>query len=150
MTDPPTIASPREAIPTIGELISSTFWVDGETPIGNVLRVLQRQPGTDSVAVIDGARVGLVVRSRLLMQLGRRFGYSLYEHRRLEGESRARPAALAELSEALRVPLHAVRGGIRALLADPDLSSRHQRTLQELLRRTSELLARLASSSPDV
>ncbi len=81
MADPPTLASPREAVPTIGELITTTFCIDAETPIGNVLRVFQRQPDTDSVAVVDGARVGLIARGRLLMQLGRRFGYSLYEHR---------------------------------------------------------------------
>lgn len=217
MADPPYVASAREAVPTIGELITNTFWLDAETPIGNVLRVFQRQHDVDSVAIVDGARVGVIVRSRFLMQLGRRFGYSLYEHRparllmeegstvdagadpievislatqrepdrlyddilvlrdgryagtvamrslllhhkdlliasvaevdqlgrenrRLEEESRQQAAALVE---SLRVPLHSMRGGIRALLADPSLTARHQRTLDELLRLTNELLAAL-------
>ena len=220
MADPPSIASPREAVPTIGELISSTFWIDAETPIGNVLRIFQRQADADSVAVVDGTRVGMIARARFLLQLGRRFGYSLYEHRparllmedgstvdagadpvevialatqreperlyddilvlregsyagtvsmrslllhhkdlliasvaevdmlgrenrRLEEEGRLRSSALAEMAEALRVPLHSMRGSLRALLADTTLAARHHRTLEDLLTRMNELLARL-------
>ncbi len=147
----------------------------------NVLRTLQRQPGTDSVAVVDGARVGLVVRSRLLMQLGRRFGYSLYEHRpaRLlmeEGSTvdagadpievialaaQREPERLDDDILVLREGRYAGTMSMRSLLvhhkdlllasvAEVDALARENRRLQELLRRTSELLARLASSSPDV
>jgi signal transduction histidine kinase len=224
MADPPPVASAREAVPTIGELITSTSWLDAETPIGSVLRVFQRQPDVDSVAIVDGARVGVIARGRFLMQLGRRFGYSLYEHRpvrllmeegstvdagadpvevialatqreperlyddilvlrdgryagtvamrslllhhkdallasvaevdrlgrensRLAQESRRHAEASAETAERLRVPLHAMRGGLRALLADPALGLRHQRTLRELLQSANELLAVVASSS---
>jgi len=222
MADPPTLARPRPTIPTIGELITSTFWIDAETPIGNVLRIFQRQADLDSLAVVDGARVGQIARSRFLMQLGRRFGYSLYEHRparllmeegstvdqdadpvevialatqreperlyddilvlregryqgtvsmrsllmhhkdlllasvaevdqlgrenrRLEDENRLRALALSELAEQLRIPLHSMRGSVRALLSDPAFAGRHLRTLDELLHRTNELLALIGS-----
>lgn len=66
---------------TIADLVTSTLWLDAATPIGNVVRIFERDPAADSVAVVDGARVGLIARSRFFLQLGRRFGYSLYEHR---------------------------------------------------------------------
>lgn len=70
-------ATPR----TIAELVTSTLWLDATTPVGNVVRIFERDPVADSVAVVDGARVGLIARSRFFLQLGQRFGYSLYEHR---------------------------------------------------------------------
>jgi hypothetical protein len=70
-------AAPR----TIAELVTSTLWLDATTPVGNVVRIFERDPVADSVAVVDGARVGLIARSRFFLQLGQRFGYSLYEHR---------------------------------------------------------------------
>jgi hypothetical protein len=70
------------AVPrTIADLVTSTLWLDATTPVGNVVRVFERDPVADSVAVVDGARVGLIARSRFFLQLGQRFGYSLYEHR---------------------------------------------------------------------
>jgi two-component system cell cycle sensor histidine kinase PleC len=66
---------------TIAELVTSTLWLDATTPVGDVVRVFERDPVADSVAVVDGARVGLIARSRFFLQLGQRFGYSLYEHR---------------------------------------------------------------------
>lgn len=74
---PTTLARPR----TIADLVTSTLWLDATTPVGNVVRVFERDPAADSVAVVDGARVGLIARSRFFLQLGQRFGYSLYEHR---------------------------------------------------------------------
>jgi len=70
-------AAPR----TIAELVTSTLWLDATTPVGNVVRIFERDPVADSVAIVDGARVGLIARSRFFLQLGQRFGYSLYEHR---------------------------------------------------------------------
>jgi two-component system, cell cycle sensor histidine kinase PleC len=66
---------------TIADLVTSTLWLDASTPVGNVVRVFERDPVADSVAIVDGARVGLIARSRFFLQLGQRFGYSLYEHR---------------------------------------------------------------------
>ena len=77
---PPTIAgsgAPR----TIADLVTTTLWLDATTPVGNVVRIFERDPVADSVAIVDGARVGLIARSRFFLQLGQRFGYSLYEHR---------------------------------------------------------------------
>jgi hypothetical protein len=72
----------RDAAPrTIGELVTSTLWLDAATPVGNLVRIFERDPATDSVAIVDGARIGLIARSRFFLQLGQRFGYSLYEHR---------------------------------------------------------------------
>lgn len=72
-----TVAVPR----TIADLVTSTLWLDATTPVGNVVRIFERDPVADSVAVVDGTRVGLIARSRFFLQLGQRFGYSLYEHR---------------------------------------------------------------------
>jgi hypothetical protein len=74
---PSPVAGPR----TIAELVTSTLWLDATTPVGNVVRIFERDPVADSVAIVDGARIGLIARSRFFLQLGQRFGYSLYEHR---------------------------------------------------------------------
>jgi two-component system, cell cycle sensor histidine kinase PleC len=66
---------------TIADLVTSTLWLDASTPVGNVVRIFERDPVADSVAIVDGARIGLIARSRFFLQLGQRFGYSLYEHR---------------------------------------------------------------------
>ena len=46
-----------------------------------MVRIFERDPVANSVAIVDGARIGLIARSRFFLQLGQRFGYSLYEHR---------------------------------------------------------------------
>jgi hypothetical protein len=77
----PGTAGGRPAPRTIAELVTSSLWLDATTPVGNVVRIFERDPVADSVAIVDGARVGLIARSRFFLQLGQRFGYSLYEHR---------------------------------------------------------------------
>lgn len=73
----PPVARPQ----SIADLITSTLWLDAETPIGNVVSIFERDADADSVAIVDEGRVGMIARSRFFLQLGRRFGYSLYEHR---------------------------------------------------------------------
>jgi hypothetical protein len=77
----PSVVERSPAPRTIAELVTSTLWLDATTPVGNVVRVFERDPAVDSVAIVDGARIGLIARSRFFLQLGQRFGYSLYEHR---------------------------------------------------------------------
>jgi signal transduction histidine kinase len=67
--------------PTIGGLITSDLRVDGNDPISRVLELWESHPGDDGMAVIDGERVRFLSRSRFFLQLGRRFGYSLFEKR---------------------------------------------------------------------
>jgi hypothetical protein len=81
MPTPETLPAPAARPRTIGELVTSTLWLDALTPVGNVVRIFERDPVADSVAIVDGVRVGLIARSRFFLQLGQRFGYSLYEHR---------------------------------------------------------------------
>lgn len=48
-------------------LISSTLSVDGDTTIADVSRLFEAHPEADSIAVIDGARTGIVVRARFYL-----------------------------------------------------------------------------------
>jgi signal transduction histidine kinase len=66
---------------SVASLISSSHVVPASTPIGDVVRLFERHPEADSVAVADGSRLAMVVRPRFFLQLGRRFGYSLFENR---------------------------------------------------------------------
>jgi hypothetical protein len=207
---------------SIADLVTGHLSVDVETAIGDVVNIFQRESEADSVAVIDGARVGIIARSRFFLQLGRRFGYSLYEHRparllmeegstvdaaadpvevialatqreplrlyddilvlsegryagtvsmrsllvhhkdlllasvaeigSLERENRRLSeerdrlwAAQARTLEAVRLPLHALRGALRVVASDPILPPRHLGILRDVLARTQEMLASLGT-----
>jgi len=74
----PPASAPRAGL---AELLTSAHLVEADRPIGELVRLFERQPEIDSLAVADGARLGIVVRARFFLQLGKRFGYSLYENR---------------------------------------------------------------------
>ncbi len=65
----------------IAELITGTLAVSADTPIARVVSLFEEHAEIDSIAVLgaDGPRA--VVRHRFFHQLGKRFGYSLYENR---------------------------------------------------------------------
>ncbi|HEX6737240.1 MAG TPA: ATP-binding protein [Vicinamibacteria bacterium] len=65
----------------IAELVSSNLHVAQDAPISTAARMFERHPEADSLAVLGGARVRLLSRTRFFLQLGRRFGYSLFENR---------------------------------------------------------------------
>lgn len=77
----PVSPSPRRPGVSLRDLVSSTLSVDADVSIAEVSRLFEAQPDADSIAVLDGARVGIVVRARFYLQLGRRFGYALFENR---------------------------------------------------------------------
>src|SRR5262245_7566332 len=66
---------------SIGDLITSAQSVPATTPISAVVRTFDAQPELDALAVIDGAVIRIVVRSRFFLQLGRRFGDALCANR---------------------------------------------------------------------
>lgn len=76
---PQTVAS--RGVSKIADLISHRLSVSESTPIAAVVRLLESHPDADSVAVLEGRSVRIIVRQRMFLQLGRRFGYSLYENR---------------------------------------------------------------------
>jgi signal transduction histidine kinase len=65
----------------IADLVTSTLHVAREASISAAARLFEERPEADSMAVLGGPRVRLLSRSRFFLQLGRRFGYSLFENR---------------------------------------------------------------------
>jgi signal transduction histidine kinase len=63
------------------ELVTTSLLVKGATPISQVVKLFEKNPGLDSIAVLDGLRLGMVARSRFFLELGRRFGFALFENR---------------------------------------------------------------------
>jgi signal transduction histidine kinase len=70
------------SVQRIADLITTDLSIDADTRVGDVVRVFEANPELDALAVLDGgAPPRMVSRSRLLLQLGRRFGYALFENR---------------------------------------------------------------------
>ncbi len=63
----------------IGDLIYTSHFVSGDEDIQKVAGLFSEDPRLDAVAAVETDRTfGLVLRSRLMGELGRRFGYSLF------------------------------------------------------------------------
>ena len=77
----PAIPENASRVRTIAELITLRTAVKAATPMREVVRLFEKHPGMDSVAVLEENRTLAVSRSRFFLQLGRRFGYSLFENR---------------------------------------------------------------------
>lgn len=78
----------REARPTgaarqrgLRDLIGSRLAVAADASVSHVASLFEAHPEADSLALLDGTRVGIIVRTRFYLQLGRRFGYALFENR---------------------------------------------------------------------
>lgn len=71
----------EEAVREIKDLVAHAYWVKGDAPTSAVVDLFERTKHIDSVAVLDEGFVGIVSRLRFFAQIGRRFGYSLYENR---------------------------------------------------------------------
>jgi signal transduction histidine kinase len=80
-TTAPTQAPAASGVARIADLITHRLSVKAEASIPEVVRLLETHPEADSVAILDGSAVKVVVRHRMFLHLGRRFGYSLYENR---------------------------------------------------------------------
>src|SRR5688572_15108158 len=65
----------------IEDLVTNESCITADKPVRSLVALFNARPDLDSVGVIDGARIGLVSRSRFFLQLGRRFGYALFENR---------------------------------------------------------------------
>jgi signal transduction histidine kinase len=65
----------------VRDLVTHATWVRGETPTATVVEMFERTAHIDSVAVLDPGFLGVVSRLRFFAHIGRRFGYSLFEHR---------------------------------------------------------------------
>jgi len=72
------------AVRTIGDLISHDLSVGSDTSMGDVVRLFERHPDVDSIAVVAKPRILFLSRTRFFIQLGRRFGYSLFENRSVQ------------------------------------------------------------------
>ena len=80
--DPPAASVTAQSAPrTISDLIASRLCVTADTPIARVVKLFEMHADVDAIAVLEAGSVRLVSRSRFFLQLGRRFGYSLYENR---------------------------------------------------------------------
>src|SRR5688500_8241927 len=67
---------------TIAALVTSDLCVPADAPIRRLVDLFEQQPGIASIAVVQApGRVGLVARSRFFLQLGTRFGFSVFEKR---------------------------------------------------------------------
>src|SRR5262249_59706879 len=80
---PAVMAQPAATVTvrTIADLITSDLCVDAREPIAKVVRIWEGHPGTDGMGVLDGPRVRYLSRARFFLQLGKRFGYSVFENR---------------------------------------------------------------------
>ena len=65
----------------IEELVTNEACIAADKPVRSLVSLFNACPDLDSVGVRDGARIGMVSRSRFFLQLGRRFGYALFENR---------------------------------------------------------------------
>lgn len=74
-------ASPPATVRTIADLITSDLHAQASEPISRVVQLWDKHPGVDGMAVLGGTRVRYISRPRFFIQLGQRFGYSLFENR---------------------------------------------------------------------
>jgi len=70
----------RAAGSRIGDLVTTTLSVSPQASISDVVRLFEAHPELDGMAVV-GASPRYLSRPRFFLQLGRRFGYALFEHR---------------------------------------------------------------------
>src|SRR5687768_7972478 len=73
--------APEAGARRIEDLVTNESWIAADKPVRSLVALFNARPDLDSVGVIDGPRIGLVSRSRFFLQLGRRFGYALFENR---------------------------------------------------------------------
>ena len=64
---------------TIAELITHDLRVDAETPVSRVIKLFEKNPDFDAVAVVGGRHPRIVSRPRFFRELGKRFGFALLE-----------------------------------------------------------------------
>jgi signal transduction histidine kinase len=64
---------------TIVDLVTSDLCIDAAEPIPSVVRTWESHPGADGMAVLEGDHVRYLSRARFFLQLGKRFGYSVFE-----------------------------------------------------------------------
>ena len=79
MPTPATIAAP--ATGRIADLVTSTLHVHTDEPVSGVAKLWDVHPDDDGMAVLGGDRVRYLSRARFFLQLGRKFGYALFENR---------------------------------------------------------------------
>jgi signal transduction histidine kinase len=65
----------------IADLVSSRLHVPADEVVSRVAALWEDHPDDDGMAVVGGARVRYLSRARFFLQLGKKFGYSLFEHR---------------------------------------------------------------------
>jgi len=76
---------PAVAPKIIADLVTTDLCVPADAPVRRLIELFEQDPSIDSIAVIRApGRVGLVCRSRFFLQLGQRFGYSIFENRAVE------------------------------------------------------------------
>lgn len=80
----------------VSELVVSGDQASPEMPVASLAEVFRQRPALDAVALVAGGRpVGLVSRQRLLLKLGRNFGYELFARRPATRVADLRPLTVA-------------------------------------------------------
>jgi signal transduction histidine kinase/DNA-binding NarL/FixJ family response regulator len=71
---------------TIGELVTTQVSLAADVSVATVVAFFEAHPDLDAIALVstEGAVVGFVSRSRLLVRLSQRFGYAIYERRPIQ------------------------------------------------------------------
>jgi signal transduction histidine kinase len=81
----PAVSTLERAPASIASLVTSDLCVPADAPVRVLIELFEKQPGLDSIAVIRApGRVGLISRARFFLQLGTRFGFSVFENRPIE------------------------------------------------------------------
>jgi signal transduction histidine kinase len=65
----------------IADLVSSRLQVPADEAVSRVAALWEDHPDEDGMAVVGGERIRYLSRARFFLQLGKKFGYSLFEHR---------------------------------------------------------------------
>src|SRR5262245_5435452 len=73
-------AAPAQ-VRTIADLVSSQLQVRGDEVVARVVETWERHPDEDGMAVVTEDGVRYLSRARFFHQLGKKFGYSLFENR---------------------------------------------------------------------
>jgi len=74
-------AAVSSAVRTIADLVSSHLQVAGDEVVSRVAQKWEQHPAEDGMAVLEETRVRYLSRTRFFHQLGKKFGYSLFENR---------------------------------------------------------------------
>lgn len=101
------VASVAVRARSITELVTSALSISGSAHPDELVRLFEQNPEVDAVAVLSGSRPRSITRGRFFLQLGKKFGYALFEKRPVEmlAEEASQVDASADSVEVIQLAL---------------------------------------------